>query len=383
LSTSSFPAAEAPFSLVRVEHTELKLLRHIAGHAHGIVIAARFDAPHWPKHDDGQDELPEMPPGGMELKAETLAQRVTHVLDPEPWRLPYLKSLDDRSLGRTARTLCAGAVPLPVTPDDLDTDEKVVPLVRATVRMQDGARWLVAPYFKFADSEDRWLNVNIRCLQVMKVIVGDRPFCAWIYVPLSFVTDVALIARRYAEVLPSGATVFLTVCDLQPDLPVDDVSAYLRTILAFKDAGIEVVTDRASELSVLAVAVGARGAILGVRAYRTASESPMWAHEYHPRITLRHLVPGRLDRIPLADAPRRTKRGSIPQCRHANCRVLEPGADPLMTRLHNAHTLTLAVAHATGVDRAALIAEWRAFSLKHLATWAQALEEVMERRAEA
>lgn len=386
LLMSSFSVGTgSPFFLVRVEHNERRLLRHIAHHASGIVIPARFDAPHWPKEDDPQGMLFEMPPGGMELKTEALKQRLTYLLDPEPWMLPYLESSEDRSLGRMARTLCAGAVPLPVTPGDLDSDDKVVPLVHATVRMQHGAKWLIAPYFKFDHAEDDWLNVNIRCLRVMQAIVGNQPFCAWMYVPLRFLTsgDVAVVARRYASILPRGATVFLTVCDLAPELSGDLVTAYLRTVVTLNAAGLDVVTDRASELSVAAAAMGARGAILGTRGYRTASESPIWTHEFNPRITLKHLVPGRLDRISRADAFRRAERGTIPRCGHAECRALEADADRLMTRLHNAHTLALALAHAASVGPAALIAEWRSFGLKHLATWAQALEEVMALSADA
>jgi hypothetical protein len=370
---------------VQVEHNERKLLRHVAHHASGIVIPARFDAPHWPKADDAQGMLFEMPPDGTELKTEALRQRLTFLLDPEPWMLPYLKNSEDRELGRTARTPCAGAVPLPLTSHDLDADDKVVPLVRATVRMQRGAAWLIAPYFKFDRAEDDWLEVNIRCLRVMQAIVGNEPFCAWMYVPLRFLTsgDVALVAERYARVLPRGATVFLTVCDLDPELPGELVTAYLRTVVTLKTAGFDVVTDRASELSVAAAALGTRGAILGTRGYRTASESPIWTNEFNPRITLKHLVPGRLDRISRADAAGRAERGTIPRCGHAECRALEPDADRLATRLHNAHTLELALTHAATVGPAVLIAEWKSFGLKRLVTWAQALEEVSAFSADA
>jgi hypothetical protein len=385
MSTTSAIDAVPPLSLVRVEHHERKSLRHITDHADGIVIPARFDAPYWPKEGVAQDELPGMPPSGMELKAEALSQRVPYLLDPETWRLTSLQSLEDRSLNRTARTLCARAVPLPVTPGDLGSDEQVIPLVQATIRMQNGARWMIAPYFKFANCRDRWLDLNLRCLRTMKTFLGDRPFCAWVYVPLSFVNsgDAALTAQRYAGVLPRGATVFLTVCDLDARLSADIVAAYLRTVLAFKAAGLEVVTDRASEISVLAAALGARGGILGTRVYRTAGESPEWTNEFHPKIKMRYLVAGRLDRLPMADARRRTTRGSIPVCRDADCRTLRPGADRVTTRLHNAHTFTLELAHAVNVGPAVLAAEWRAFGLKRLVAWAQALEAVMDLSVEA
>jgi hypothetical protein len=296
-----------------------------------------------------------------------------------------LKNRDDRSLNRTARTLCAQAVQLPLTSNGLDTDDRVVPLVRSTVRMQDGARWLIAPYFKFADSQDAWLEINLRCLRVMKAVVGDRPFSAWIYVPLSFVSsgDTAIVAQRYAKALPHGATVFLTVCGLDPNLPREVVGAYLRTVLAFKAAGLAVVTDRASELSVPAAALGARGGVLGTRVYRTASDSPTWTNEINPKIRLRHLVAGRVDRMTTSVAIRRTARGSIPACRDANCRALQPGAGSLVTRLHNAHAFALELAHAADIGPAALASEWRAFDLKRLTTWAQALEDVMDLSVEA
>ncbi len=105
--------------------------------------------------------------------------------------------------------------------------------------MQHGAAWLIAPYLKFDRADDDWLSVNIRCLQVMKAIVGNRSFCAWMYVPLSFFTsgDVELVAQRYASVLPRGATVFLTVCDLDPELPgTMDGSTLRRRYLKDREA---------------------------------------------------------------------------------------------------------------------------------------------------
>jgi hypothetical protein len=251
--------------------------------------------------------------------------------------------------------------------------------------MQVGAHWRIAPYFRFATMSDEWFAVNVRCLELAKKILGVGEFEAWIRVPLSFTAsgDAGAVAAKYAEQLGRGGTVFLTVCDLSADLPHDQIAAYLRTVQAFLAAGLLVVVDCASEVALLAVAIGARGAILGTRAYRTTGESARWEAEYNPKIMLRYLVPGRLDRMSFADAQRRTKRGTIATCSTHDCKALDPSAEGVDKRVHNAHTFRDGLAHAADVGPVVLARELRAQKLKRLDAWAQALEEVMELSAEA
>lgn len=360
-----------PQAYVRLERSEPAFVAACGSHVDGVVVAGRFDAPHWPDSRAAKSGLT-----GSELKRDVLEAHLNFILDPETWYLPHLDGLEDRSLGRAARMPCAAAVPLPLKVQDLD-DDSLERLTRSVLRAQVGAICTIAPYFMVRDPDDPWLGVNLRAIQMSRKLSRGRAVAATIRVPLETVESghLSVIASRYAKALAPGATVFLTVCDLQPSTEVSTLNKYFAAVADFAALGLQVVLDRAAEVCVPAVAIGAAGAVLGTRLYRTTGESPRWTNNFNPRIRLKYATAGRCDRLPIEAAQRRTRKGSIKPCRDPSCAVLKGKTKNLEIRLHNAHWLRFELAHAAQLGSAGLSQEMKALGLKRLVAWAQALDD--------
>lgn len=382
INTAQLPLLErGPRYLIRLEHNETGFARRAVGHAGGFVIPGRFDAPHWPDSPSARRGQ-----HGSELKQAVLDARPERLLiDPETWLLPWLTSPEDASLGRAARMAPAQEVPLPLRPGHLRRDRDLrAEFVRAAARSQSDADWPIAPYFLFDSSESEWLDVSLDCIETMRALVGDGVFGAAMYVPLHAVADGTLLvaAERYAAALPRGAPLVLTVCDLRPELDADTLAAYLRSVEALSRRGLEVIVDRPSDFAPATIPFGARAVVLGTRLYRTASASPRWEHDFNPKIATRYLVAGQARRLQVERARRLAAAGRIPRCAVRSCRALDRGS-PGDLRIHAAHEMEGALAHAALVGAAALAREWRATRLVRMARWAHAIEEVSRRSEEA
>jgi hypothetical protein len=372
---------ESPVCWTRVEFNEERFVEACAGHTDGVVIALRFDTP-----------PPRGSPAalrgktGSELKNAALAAGVPYQIDIETWRLPFLRDADDDSFGSDARTSTAGAVPLPLTPADLADDTLAQPLVRAAITAQVGAVTTFAPYFGFTALDDRWLDVNLRCLRLTRALAGPRPVGAWIHVSLETMLSGVLryAASRYAAELPPEATVVLTVSDFGSSLEPAALAQYFRALQAFDASGLRVTVDRAGEVSVAAMATYAVGCMLGTRLYRTAPPAPSFASEINPKIPLSYYVAQQVRRVSRAVARTRQARGRLPTCPSPKCVAAKADDNAnLLLRLHNAHGVRHEVRRARALGAPQLVRIWSKARLKHLRVWAQALELAIARSEEA
>jgi hypothetical protein len=369
-------------SWTRVEFNEKRFVESCAGHTDGVVIAHRFDGTHSPSNADGTSSLQI----GV-LKAAALQARVPFLIDLETWRLPYLSDADDESFGADARTAIGHSVALPPTPEALRSDRSLQPLVRTAIAVQVGAQRVFAPDFQVGAVDDPWVDVNLQCLALTRALAPRLPVAAWVHVTLEALLDgeVPSIAARYAEHLPVGTTVVLTVSDLRPVLPYDCLATYFRGLSAFKRGGFRLIADRASDVSIPAAATYADGCMLGTRLYRTAPASPIFTSEINPKIPLGYYVGHQGRRVRREDAEKRHATKRLEKCAHPECRavVATRKSDNLLVRLHNAHETRAAVRNAKALGVDVLAAQWRGAPLKHLRTWAQALDDVATRSAEA
>lgn len=370
-----------PKYLVRLEHNETGFARRVGANAHGMVVGARFDAPHWPDSASALRGL-----DGSELKRAVLAARPELLLiDPDTWLLPFLAGHDDRSLGRAAAMDCAQVVPLPLRPEHLLADRALlVAFVRAVLRSQADATFPIAPYFLFESADDPWLEVNLRCLEVTRALLGDQPFAAAMYVPLNAIEDetLAVAAGRYAARMPQASTLLLTVCDLRADLAPVTLGAYLGCVAMLASLGLRVLSDRPSEFGPAAIPFGAQGVVLGTRLYRSARANPHWERDFNPKISTRYLVAARGRRVRVEAAQKWVQKGKVRPCRIRSCKALATGR-PADLRIHNAHEMRDALAHAREVGASGLVSEWRASGLVQMERWAEAVESADQRRKEA
>lgn len=379
-----------PRHFVRVEHDEVSTIAGIAAHAAGVVIGARFDAPHWNRGSGEQLALPGTPAAGFELRYEVERLNVPYLFDLEPWRLLELSSHLDATLGRTARTHIASAVDLPLTVRSVSNPVMFDALIRAAIESQAGAAMTFAPYFTVSSIEDPWLAINLRALRATLELLPIGDVGAWLRIDRQFaVTRMAAhLARQYAAIMkPRSSTVVLTVTDMGIAMKrVDVLSAYLRLVRSFADAGLHVIVDGVGEFSPVPVAMGATGSIAGTRAYRT---SPLRArHDGTPRnqAKLKYVVPERLQRLSLQDARRRTASGNLPRCPREDCRALLCDGESSDLRHHNAHLLADAAERAQQLGPLGLAAWLSTFKLAEPNAWAQALIEASnpgELKAEA
>lgn len=335
-----------------------------------MVITLRFDTP--PRHGS--------------LKAAALSARMPYWIDLETWRLPYLADHEDTSFGSDAQTAVAQAVPLPLRPELLAHDQACQGLVRAGITAQVGAEVTFAPNFQFVSIEDPWLDINLRCLRLTRALAGDRPVGAWLHVTLDTMLSGVLpfAAERYARELPVGALVVLTVSDLRPTLSPEDLAIYFRALAGFDAVGLRVIVDRASEVSIPAVAMHAAGCMLGTRLYRTAPSSPIYTNDFNPRIPLGYFVGHQARRVNRDVARERHAHGSLQSCVHPGCQAVRATEkENIELRLHNAHELRHETRRARRLGASGLKATWRDASLKHLRGLAQAIELAEAKSMEA
>jgi hypothetical protein len=359
-----------PFCFTRVESNEHKLIETSRDDTDGVVIPLRFDTP--PKHGH--------------LKRAALDVKMPFLIDLETWRLPFLEGADDDSFGSDAQTVVAQVVPLPLTPAALEGEEALQSLVRTGLAAQAGAEYAFAPDFQVRVLDDPWLRVNLRCLRMSLALAGDRPVGAWIHITLQTMEEGLLpyLAEIYARELPAGSLVALTVSDLRLELPPETVATYLKGLAAFEKAGLRVLIDRASEVSIPTVATYAVGCMVGTRLYRTAPPAPNFESEFNPKIKLQYFVGDQARRVPRHLARQRYAKGKLGSCSKVGCSAVTAGKSKnIDVRLHNAHEFRRAVREARRKGHAGLIAEWQRAPLKHLRTWAQALEDAMSFREEA
>lgn len=381
---------ELPRHYVRLGHDEVPSIIGLAAHAAGVVIGAKFDASHWRDESSEQLVIPGTPARGFELRYEVERLGLRYLFDLESWRLPELQSHEDRDLGRTARTLIASAIDLPLTIKSASEAVTFDALLGAALESQVGAALTFAPYFTIRSLDDPWLTVNLRALRATMDLVPDGEVAAWIRVgrQLAVSGTAELLAYRYAAILsPRSSTVVLTVTDMGRMMRrVDVLAGYLRLVHAFADAGLSVIVDGVGEFSPVPIAMGAAGSIAGTRAYRTA---PLRArHDGTPRnkAKLKYVVPERFQRLDLSDARRRTASGNLPRCPHDHCRALLCDGDNSDLRHHNAHLLADAAAKAQSLGPLGLARWLSRHALAEPTAWAQALvdaSDLGELKAEA
>ena len=369
---ASLSRNSGPLFLTRLEHNEHKFIERCDGDTDGVVINLRFDSP--PKHG--------------RLKRAAIERRLAFVIDIETWRLPFLSGPDDDSFGSDIDTPLAAAVPLPLEPEALEDRARLEALVRAAAQAQVGALYAFAPYFRVASLDDAWLEVNLRALVEMRRIAPRQPLAAWVYVDFESMSGGLLpyLADRYRRVLPTGSIVVLTVSDIRTgERTPEEIATFLEGIDAFRTHGFRVVTDRASEISVAAIAGGAAGCMLGNRIYRTAPASPIWDNPFNPAIKLRYFDGERLRKVDREDAKGRARRGTL-GCRHApeGCDAINAGKrDNVLVRLHASHEMRDAIRRAEDLGAVRLRQLWHEASLKHLREFAQALALAEARSQEA
>jgi hypothetical protein len=359
-----------PICFTRLEVNEHRFVSESDGDTDGVVIAHRFDTP--PKHG--------------RLKQESLRARMPYLIDIESWRLPYLESDQDDSFGSDVETAIAGAVPLPLSTDLLLDPGRSQALVRTAATVQSGAEVSFAPDFQFAAIDDPAFQVNRACLRQLRELAPREKLGAWIHISLETMRSGILpyVADIYARELPTGTILVLTVSDIRPTLPPEDLAIYFYALRAFESAGFRVIVDRASVVSVPAVAAFASGCMLGNRIYRTAPSSPIFENDYNPKMRLRYFDGERVRTLKREVARKRFERGVL-ACRSSNCRAATATSRKRLyeLRFHAAHGMRNAIRDARQEGSRALQRRWRDAELKHLRGFAQALELVEARSEEA
>ncbi|HXV06231.1 MAG TPA: hypothetical protein VFP23_10050 [Solirubrobacterales bacterium] len=356
----------------RLEHNEHKFVERCNGDTDGIVINLRFDSPG--KHG--------------RLKRAAIEKRLPFVIDIETWRLPFLSGPEDESFGSDVHTPLAAAVPLPLSPEVLGDQALFEALVRAAVQAQAGALYTFAPYFLASSLSDPWLEVNLRALAEMRRIAPRQPLAAWIYVTFEAMMDglVPYLADRYRDMLPPRSLVVLTVSDIRAgERTSEEIATYLEAVESFRSTGLQVIADRASEISVVAIASGARGCMLGNRIYRTAPASPIWDNPYNPAIKLRYFDGARVEKVDRQTARARADMGKL-DCRYApgDCGAIKAKkGENVLVRLHASHEMRDALRRAERLGSAGLRRLWRDAPLKQLRDFAQAMALVDARSQEA
>lgn len=369
---ASLPGKSEPLFLTRLEHNEHKFIERCDGDTDGVVIPLRFDSP--PKYG--------------RLKRAAMEKRLPLVIDIETWRLVFLSGPEDESFGSDIHTSLAAAVPLPLGPEALDSQIALETLVRATAQAQAGALYAFAPYFQLTSLEDPWLEVNLRAIREMRRVAPREPLAAWVYVSFEAMMEgiVPYLAERYRRELPAGSVVVLTVSDIRAgERTPEEIATYLNAIESFRANGLHVIADRASEISVAAVASGAAGCMLGNRIYRTAPASPIWENRFNPAIRLRYLDGERVEKVDREKARARAQKGNL-GCRYAPKDCDAVNADKrrnIEVRLHASHEMRDTLRRAEQLGAVALQQLWKGASLKQLREFAQALALVEARSQEA
>jgi hypothetical protein len=366
------PGRSEPLFLTRLEHNEHKFIEGCDGDTDGVVINLRFDSP--PNHG--------------RLKRAAIEKRLPFVIDIETWRLPSLSGPKDETFGSDIHSPLAAVVPLPLRPEAFRSQGLLEALVRASVQAQVGALYTFAPYFLVRSLSDPWLDINLRALAELRRIAPREPLAAWVYVGFEAMTEGILpyLAERYRRVLPAGSVVVLTVSDIRAgERTPDEIATYLEGIEAFRASGLHVIADRASEVSVVAIAGGAGGCMLGNRIYRTAPASPIWNNPYNPAIKLRYFDGERVRKVDRETARARGRRGKL-GCRYApkDCDAINAGKRRnVLVRLHASHEMRDAVRRAERLGAVGLLRLWNEASLKQLREFAQALALAEARSQEA
>lgn len=365
------PGRSEPLLLTRLEHNEDKFIERCDDDTDGVIINHRFDTG-----------------SRLGMKRTAIENRIPFLIDLETWRLPFLSGPEDDSFGSDAETLLASSVPLPVSPSDLDGHEALEKLVRAAVRAQTGALYTFAPYFQVNSLTDPWLDVNLRAIRELRRLASRQPLATWVYVSFEAMAEglVPYLAERYRSVLPPGSTVVLTVSDIRAGekTPVE-IATYLEAIASFRAKGIHVVADRASEISVAAVAAGAGGCLLGNRIYRTAPASPIWTYDFNPAIKLRFFDGERVRKVDRKKAKERGRRGKL-ACRYApaECDAINAGKKRnVEVRLHASHEMRDVLRRAERLGAGGLQDLWADAPLKQLREFSQALALAAARSQEA
>lgn len=365
------PGRSEPLFLTRLEYNEHKFIERCDGDTDGVVINLRFDS--------SRDSR---------LKRAAIEKRLPFVLDIETWRLPFLIGPKDEAFRGDIETPIGAATPLPLRPESLMDPAVLTGLVRAAAQVQVGALYTFAPYFLVTDLDDPWLKVNLLALAEMRRIAPRQPLAAWLYVDFEAMSNglVPHLAGRYRRELPAGSVIVLTVSDIRAgERTPEEIATYLRAIASLRNSGLHVIADRASEISVAAVAGGAAGCMLGNRIYRTAPASPIWNNPFNPAIRLRYFDGERVRKVDREKARARGKRGKL-GCRYApqNCDAINAGRrGNVLVRLHASHEMRDTLRRADRLGGAGLQRLWREATLKQLREFAQALALAEARSQEA
>jgi hypothetical protein len=371
-----------PRHYIRLEYNELPTLADVGQHADGVIICAQFDAPHWDGPDGPQLALPGAPLRGFELRHEVERLSIPYFLEIETWRLPELEGDDDNELKRTARTHIAKSIDLPVTHAKLGNPAEVDALCRAAIESQANTEQIIAPYFTVCSHTDPWLDASLRCLRATLELLPDQQVAAWVRLHREFALNGAaeLLAKRYSAGFGGRCTTLvLTVVEMNEVMQDEEALAgYLRLVGAFIAEGFDVIVDGVGEFSPVAHAMGASGSISGTRIYRSSRLNARHDGGHRRSAHLKYLVPGRLERMPVVDARRRSQAGSIPPCGHTGCRALHADATEADVRRHNAHLLADEGRQAYRLGPGRFAERLRREGLTQSRRWAQALEDAVD-----
>lgn len=319
-----------------------------------------------------------------DVAAAARRARVPLIYDPDTWPLTEISADAPGGVESLLAMRSAGVAPLPLSPEDL---EDVDPIVGATMAVQVGAAYPSPPYFGFASLSDPWLDVNLRCIVTGARRAHGRPLAAFVRGEPEALTSGALAAsaQRYAEVLPRGSLVFLSVAGLQPgEAEPEELEGYLAAVRAFDVLGFRVVADRVARFARIAVAAGAAGGSWGTRIYRTTPPHATWTNDFNVIVPVPYFAALRGDHDRFEKAQGKLRRGTFPPCPVSDCDAHE-GQRTKRTarklRVHANHLFRDELRAAGQVDVRVLIADLQA-GIKEQRLYGVALEAVL-RRAQA
>lgn len=305
---------------------------------------------------------------------DALAAQGAHwSVDPDTARLEQTSSRE-RQRPRAGNRPLARALPLPLSAERLSTQDAVDALVEAGSVHQHGSRAFVAPYLEVTGPADPRFAVNLRLLERVGQLAGDRTLIAYLQVLRGDLMGGGASAAGSALARGGAEVIFIRVRRFEAERAgTEELLAYAAAIDAATRAGSRVVADCVGRLGPALIAAGADGFASNARAFRKVSD------DLHPAGgggsgELLWEIPGASAGIALAgdESPVRCELNGCPA-------PAGPSENRAAVRVHDLHEFQrlARLAAAEGLGYASRLAA----SASPIARgWAQALSE-LERRA--